>query len=104
MMISLTLWLGELTTHYSKDARNNAIHQLMSYIERQHILIYTNTDPSAATTAARRRHELIRSMVHEFCRTILGVHIEYPANNKPKSSTSSKPFDFLTRLKQSNNN
>lgn len=69
---------GELTTHYDTDTRNMAIETLMQYIDRQHDMIYTNPHTDAPVFASinqtsRKRHELIKFMIFEFCRTLMDV-------------------------------
>ncbi|KAI9015844.1 hypothetical protein CLU79DRAFT_820137 [Phycomyces nitens] len=73
---------GELTTNYDNESRDSAVKKLINYIEDQHSLIYT--DPHTDTPVfmsvcqtSRRRHELIKSMIHEFCRTLVGVEFNY---------------------------
>ncbi|CAM0141933.1 G-protein signaling regulator protein [Umbelopsis sp. WA50703] len=67
---------GELTTHYSTEARNTAVTLLLQYLERQHNLLYTNPHVSVPKTS-RRRHELLMSMIHEFSRQLLDVQFAY---------------------------
>ncbi|KAG2221764.1 hypothetical protein INT45_003404 [Circinella minor] len=75
---------GELTTHYGASTRHDAVRQLLSYIERQHKLIYGSlrgegvgtTNFASTSQTSRRRHELVKSMIHEFCRSMLGVEVE----------------------------
>lgn len=74
--------IGELTTHYDEKARTAAVNRLLSYVEREHELLYTNphTDSPVFQSigqTTRRRHELIKSMIHEFCRTLVGVEFNY---------------------------
>jgi hypothetical protein len=50
------------------------------YIERQHKKIYGNgnlDNPTVFQSTTMRRHELIKSMIHEFCRTLVGVEFNY---------------------------
>ncbi|KAI9277522.1 hypothetical protein BC943DRAFT_332716 [Umbelopsis sp. AD052] len=67
---------GELTTHYSTEARNIAVNLLLQYLERQHNLLYTNPHVTVPNTS-RRRHELLKSMIHEFSRQLLDVQFSY---------------------------
>lgn len=67
---------GELTTHYSTEARNIAVSLLLQYLERQHNLLYTNPHVTVPNTS-RRRHELLKSMIHEFSRQLLDVQFSY---------------------------
>ncbi|KAI8068316.1 hypothetical protein BC940DRAFT_299679 [Gongronella butleri] len=73
---------GESTTHYKEETRYAAVNVLLAYIEREHNMIYTNplTDTpvfQSVSQTTRRRHELIKSMIHEFCRTLVGVEFSY---------------------------
>ena len=88
MLIKNNINIGELTTHYDTSKRHDAVRQLLSYIERQHTLIYANvraegggggnntTNFASISQTSRRRHELVKSMIHEFCRSMLGVEVE----------------------------
>ncbi|KAH8548055.1 hypothetical protein BGW37DRAFT_508041 [Umbelopsis sp. PMI_123] len=67
---------GELTTHYSTEARNTAVSLLLQYLEQQHNLLYTNPHITVPITS-RRRHELLKSMIHEFSRQLLDVQFSY---------------------------
>ena len=70
---------GELTTHYNDASRRAAVNRLLGYIEQQHNKIYNsnNTVLQSVSHTAKRRHELIKSMIHEFCRTLVGVEFNY---------------------------
>ncbi|KAI8366039.1 RGS domain-containing protein [Radiomyces spectabilis] len=72
---------GESKTHYHRDTRHAAVQQLIMYLERQHAMIYTSphTDSPVfmSVSQPKRRHELIKSMIHEFCRTLIGVEFSY---------------------------
>ncbi|KAI8367225.1 RGS domain-containing protein [Choanephora cucurbitarum] len=73
---------GELITFYDDEARLAAVNKLMSYVEQQQNRVY-NTEGSNSMTATAfqsttiRRHELIKSMIHEFCRSLVGIEISY---------------------------
>lgn len=92
--------IGELTTHYNDKSRRAAVNRLLIYIEEQHTKIY-NTDNNNAvyqsvSQTTKRRHELIKSMIHEFCRTLVGVEFNYytPDNEKyvqPQNNQSPSP-------------
>lgn len=76
------MYVGELTTHYPDETRFAAVNVLLGYIEREHAMIYTNplTDAPvfmSVSQTSKRRHELIKSMIHEFCRTLVGVEFNY---------------------------
>ncbi|KAL0097501.1 hypothetical protein J3Q64DRAFT_1062875, partial [Phycomyces blakesleeanus] len=98
---------GELTTNYDNESRDLAVNKLITYIEDQHSLIYT--DPHTDTPVfmsvcqtSRRRHELIKSMIHEFCRTLVGVEFNYyrpdpSAFFQEQSSRSGSPTSSDTR-------
>jgi hypothetical protein len=78
----LPSFVGELTTHYPDETRFAAVNVLLGYIEREHAMIYTNplTDAPvfmSVSQTSKRRHELIKSMIHEFCRTLVGVEFNY---------------------------
>ncbi|KAI7853124.1 hypothetical protein BDC45DRAFT_606705 [Circinella umbellata] len=88
---------GELTTHYDASTRHDAVRQLLSYIERQHKLIYGSirgegagtTNFASTSQTSRRRHELVKSMIHEFCRSMLGVEVEaVPVLSKGNNGSS----------------
>ncbi|ORZ10155.1 RGS domain-containing protein [Absidia repens] len=94
---------GELTTHYPDETRFAAVNVLLGYIEREHAMIYTNplTDAPvfmSVSQTTKRRHELIKSMLHEFCRTLVGVEFNYyrhdpndgplPLSSAPSSSSA----------------
>ncbi|GAA5812039.1 hypothetical protein MFLAVUS_005488 [Mucor flavus] len=68
---------GELTAHYNDKSRRAAVNRLLSHIEQQQTKIYNtesnNTAFQSISQTTRRRHELIKSMIHEFCRTLVGV-------------------------------
>lgn len=69
---------GELTAHYNDEARAAAVNKLLGYVEQQHQKIYGNDNPTAVFQSTTiRRHELIKSMIHEFCRTLVGVEFNY---------------------------
>jgi hypothetical protein len=70
------IYIGELTTHYSTEARNTAVSLLLQYLEQQHNLLYTNPHITVPITS-RRRHELLKSMIHEFSRQLLDVQFSY---------------------------
>jgi hypothetical protein len=143
--------IGDSTMHYNSHVRNNAIAQLLRFVDKKsqypslsgastlealhrsqsqkfknrhhHISPsgYASAPSSAANSATstplpsptsnvwRQRHELVRSMVHEFIRTLLNVdldvytynslrHYRYadepsPAHNKQQADVSDDPAD-----------
>ncbi|KAG0163946.1 hypothetical protein DFQ28_010843 [Apophysomyces sp. BC1034] len=109
---------GELTTHYTNKIRDAAVNQLLGYLEQQHAMIYTNphTDSPVYATVSqttRRRQELVKSMIHEFCRTLLGVEFNYyrPTPSGQSSTEVESPqngnhgnkrdvFEFFGKKKQ----
>lgn len=85
--------IGELTTHYDDKSRRAAVNRLLMYIEEQHAKIYNtgssnNTMYQSVSQTTKRRHELIKSMIHEFCRTLVGVEFNYysPAHEEEQAS------------------
>ncbi|RCH99629.1 GTPase-activating protein [Rhizopus azygosporus] len=60
---------GELTTYYSNETRSAAVNRLLNYIQ-----ISSNT--ATVSQATRKRHELLRLMIYEFCRTCIGVNLD----------------------------
>ncbi|KAG2206016.1 hypothetical protein INT47_005334 [Mucor saturninus] len=85
---------GELTTHYDDKSRRAAVNRLLIYIEEQHTKIYNtesnNSMYQSVSQTTKRRHELIKSMIHEFCRTLVGVEFNYytPADEEESQSPS----------------
>ncbi|KAG2171699.1 hypothetical protein INT43_008079 [Umbelopsis isabellina] len=83
--LSSTTWhamtenCGDLNTYYDEVCRNKAVNFLLQYLERQHDILYTNphTDQLSASNSSRRRYEVLKSMIHEFCRTLLNVEFNY---------------------------
>ncbi|ORX43842.1 hypothetical protein DM01DRAFT_1312780 [Hesseltinella vesiculosa] len=114
---------GESASYYKEETRYAAVNVLLAYIEREHNMIYKNplTDTpvfQSVSQTTRRRHELIKSMIHEFCRTLVGVEFSYyrmdpetmeqqlidhdPPHSPVQESKSPKllprpKFDFLKR-------
>jgi hypothetical protein len=89
--------IGELTTHYDDKSRRAAVNRLLIYIEQQHAKIY-NTDNNnsvfqSVSQTSKRRHELIKSMIHEFCRTLVGVEFNYytPDNEAQELEQQQQP-------------
>ncbi|GAN02333.1 hypothetical protein MAM1_0020c01776 [Mucor ambiguus] len=81
---------GELTAHYNDEARAAAVNKLLAYVEQQHLKIYANDNPTAVFQSTTiRRHELIKSMIHEFCRTLVGVEFNYYTPDTSSSNGSS---------------
>ncbi|CAG8620964.1 82_t:CDS:2 [Funneliformis mosseae] len=108
--------IGVNTTHYSESARDAAIFMLFRYLEKQNasppflsskptkpFMISTNkhTDneidiisplPSPSLLVSQKRNDLIRTMIHEFLKTLLEIDVEhfyyenFSRNNKNKSS------------------
>jgi hypothetical protein len=71
---------GDLNTYYDENCRNRAVNFLLQYLERQHDLLYTNphTDGQmSVSNSSRRRYEVLKSMIHEFCKTLLNVEFNY---------------------------
>jgi len=71
---------GDSNTYYDELCRNRAVNFLLQYLERQHDLLYTNPHTDAqmsVTNSSRRRYEVLKSMIHEFCRTLLNVEFNY---------------------------
>ncbi|KAF7727144.1 hypothetical protein EC973_008005 [Apophysomyces ossiformis] len=111
---------GELTTHYTNKVREAAVNQLLAYLEQQHAMIYTNphTDSpvfGGVSQTTRKRQELVKSMIHEFCRTFLGVEFNYyrpspsaqsvvveePARQNAHHSNNKRDvFEFFGKKKQ----
>lgn len=87
---------GELTVHYNDEARAAAVNKLLAYVEQQHLKIYANDNPAAVFQSTTiRRHELIKSMIHEFCRTLVGVEFNYytPDTSSNSSSIHEEPSE-----------
>ncbi|KAG2187773.1 hypothetical protein INT44_005463 [Umbelopsis vinacea] len=71
---------GDLNTYYDENCRNRAVNFLLQYLERQHDLLYTNPHTDAqmsVSNSSRRRYEVLKSMIHEFCKTLLNVEFNY---------------------------
>ncbi|KAI8087645.1 uncharacterized protein B0P05DRAFT_569593 [Gilbertella persicaria] len=84
---------GELTTFYDEQARMAAVSKLVSYIESQQTKIYgtesmSNTTATAFQSTTIRRHELIKSMIHEFCRSLVGIEFNYYDSDNNQSVPS----------------
>ncbi|KAK4516036.1 uncharacterized protein ATC70_010997 [Mucor velutinosus] len=85
---------GELTAHYNDEARAAAVNKLLAYVEQQHLKIYANDNPTAVFQSTTiRRHELIKSMIHEFCRTLVGVEFNYYTPDTSSSSIHEETSD-----------
>ncbi|KAI8990236.1 hypothetical protein BDB01DRAFT_501064 [Pilobolus umbonatus] len=70
----------ELTTHYNDEQRVGAVNKLLLHIEHQQSHMDSNLHTplfSSLTHTTKRRHELIKSMVREFCVSFLGVEFSY---------------------------
>ena len=73
---------GETNTFFFNDkTREAAVNTLLRFIEQQHAMLYTNPHMDAPLSmcmkTAKKRHELTKSMVHEFCKTVVGVEFTY---------------------------
>ncbi|KAF7722885.1 hypothetical protein EC973_002605 [Apophysomyces ossiformis] len=68
---------GEQTTQYDHSTRHAAVSELVSYIERQHAAVYTNQHANAFSPSSAKRHERVKALVHEFCRSLVGVEFDY---------------------------
>ncbi|KAI8139308.1 hypothetical protein BJV82DRAFT_627952 [Fennellomyces sp. T-0311] len=73
---------GETNTFFFHDlTREAAVNTLLRFIEQQHAILYTNPHTDAPLSmcmkTAKKRHELTKAMVHEFCKTVVGVEFTY---------------------------
>ncbi|CAG8509549.1 4438_t:CDS:2 [Paraglomus occultum] len=83
--------IGEATTHYSPEARDNAILLLLRFLSRQsspsssHAASSVPTPASSAPSSpitsptvaiSQHRHQLVRTMVYEFVRALLDIDVE----------------------------
>ncbi|CAO3589164.1 unnamed protein product [Absidia cylindrospora] len=96
---------GELVTHYPDETRFAAVNVLLGYVEREHAMIYTNplTDAPvfmSVSQTSKRRHELIKSMIHEFCRTLVGVEFNYYRQDPNDGLMSSAAIAEATKQHQ----
>ncbi|CAI2172627.1 14318_t:CDS:2 [Funneliformis geosporum] len=93
--------IGDTTTHYSESARDAAIFMLFRYLEKQNasppflsskptkpFIISTNKNtnndidiisplPSPSLLVSQKRNDLIRTMIHEFLKTLLEIDVEH---------------------------
>lgn len=66
---------------HNEETKHAAVNTLLRYIEQQHAMLYTNPHMDAPLSmcmqTAKKRHDLTKSMVHEFCLTVVGVEFQY---------------------------
>lgn len=93
-------FLGELTTFYDEKSRTAAVNFLMKYVQKEQDKIYSKPDSFQNTTI--RRHELIKSMIHEFCRTFVGVEFIEKAPTSPDNTKFRPNIGFPSFGKEPN--
>lgn len=91
--------IGEDTIQYDAEIRDAAVNALLSYVEQQHAMLYTNPHTDAPLSmchqTAKKRHELTKSMIHEFCRTVVGVEFNYYNIWSPDDDDEHEQLDEL---------
>ncbi|CAO3635277.1 unnamed protein product [Cunninghamella blakesleeana] len=73
---------GESTIYYNNDCKEKTINYLLGYLERMHSIIYTNPHTDApvfmnSNQSSKKHYDMVKAMVHEFSRNLLGVEFEY---------------------------
>ncbi|KAI9299305.1 hypothetical protein BJ944DRAFT_245425 [Cunninghamella echinulata] len=95
---------GESTIYYNNEIRDKSIDYLLGYLEKMHSIIYTNphTDTPVfmnSNQSSKKHYDMVKAMVHEFCKNLLGVEFDYyrfcPSSSlSPSSSSSSTSNDI----------